>query len=194
MDIHFGALATVSLNLLNCGDKMRIFYAVTFTDETKDALVSYRDLIANNSIKGRFTERGNFHLTIEFIGQVSAGDLEEHMNVLEALTITPFDLTASFIGSFKKRDREIVWMGLEKNKILNELQKQVCTTLVEHGFDVENRKYRPHITLGRQVLMTGGLDELIIEPLFIKPYSVALMESKRVGDRLVYEPLAELLL
>lgn len=49
---------------------MRVFFAVTFNQKTKEKLLEYRDVVANQSIKGRFTNPNNFHLTLEFIGEV----------------------------------------------------------------------------------------------------------------------------
>ena len=170
---------------------MRVFYAVTFSKSTKEAIVAYRDMIANSSVKGRFTDKNNFHLTLVYIGEVSQVELEGYLVILENLDIGRLNLTASYIGSFKRRDREMLWMGLEKNQALLTLHKQLTAALKAHGFEGEDRKYAPHITLGRQVLMIGGLEDLVIDPLHITPYSIALMESKRVGERLIYEPVAE---
>ena len=171
---------------------MRVFYAVTFSEETKKSLVAYRDLMANKSIKGRFTVMENFHLTLAFIGEVPGDTLEDLLVVLGELTLAPFQLEGTYIGAFEKKNRRILWMGLENNKVLKSLQKQLVGILTSLDIPLETRKYKPHITLGRQVLLAADLEELVIEPLHIIPKGIALMESKRVGDRLVYEPLAEL--
>lgn len=34
---------------------MRVFIALTFDDKTKEKITRYKDLVANNAIKGRFT-------------------------------------------------------------------------------------------------------------------------------------------
>ncbi len=44
---------------------MRVFYAVTFYEETKEKLIEYKNIVVNNSVKGRFTNKNNFHLTLE---------------------------------------------------------------------------------------------------------------------------------
>ncbi|MCS4454542.1 hypothetical protein JQ038_07195 [Clostridium botulinum] len=49
---------------------MRVFYAVTFYEEAKEKLIEYKNIVVNNSVKGRFTNKNNFHLTLEFIGEV----------------------------------------------------------------------------------------------------------------------------
>jgi len=173
---------------------MRIFYAVTLSPETKEALIPYRDIVANSSVKGRFVDKDNFHLTLEFIGEVNQKALSEHIEILEGMSTHRFQLEASFIASFQKRDRHVVWMGLDISPTLSEIHRELVGRLKDHGFEVEKRKYKPHITLGRQVLLLGNLEELVIAPLKIKPHSIALMESKRVGGRLRYLPIIEQLL
>ncbi len=176
---------------------MRIFYALTFSEETKKALSLYRDGVANISQKGHFTDSDNFHMTLEFIGEVPNGDIDMYLEVLNELRLTDMMIEASFIGRFqngKKKDRHIVWMGIEPNSAVSKTHKQLHRCLAEQDCDVEQRKFTPHITLGRQVILHEPLESLIIEPLKIKPNGIALMESKRVGDHLVYVPVAERLL
>lgn len=176
------------------GDGMRLFYAVTFTDAIKAAIVPYRDMIADNSLKGRFVAKENFHVTLEFIGEVSLAELGAYIKVLESIRVPEMRLHASYIGSFKKQAKEIIWMGFEVNPGLNELQRFLVEQLKNIGFEPAQHHFRPHITLGRQVILLGDLQQLVISPLYIKPHSIALMESKRVGGRLVYEPVAEILM
>ncbi len=170
---------------------MRLFYAVTFSNETKEVLVTYRDMIANNSIKGRFTTKANFHLTLSFIGEVPEHALDRYLSILEGLEVERVVLSANFIGAFSKRQGEVIWMGLEKNLVLDRLHKQLKKHLIVQGMVIEERKFAPHITLGRQVHIPVSLENLIIEPLDFSPRSVALMESKREHGSLVYEVIEE---
>ncbi len=173
---------------------MRLFYAVTFTDGTKEALIPYRDMIADSSLKGRFVAKENFHLTLEFVGEVSLAGLTLYIKVLESLKVPELSLQASYIGSFKKQNKEVVWMGIGLNPGLNELQEFLVEQLKDRGFEPIQHHYKPHITFGRQVMLLGNLEELVIAPLNIKPHSIALMESKKVGGKLMYQSVAEILL
>ncbi|EPY2304781.1 RNA 2',3'-cyclic phosphodiesterase [Clostridium sporogenes] len=173
---------------------MRVFYAVTFQEETKEKLIEYKNLVSNNSVKGRFTNKNNFHLTLEFIGEVDEKKLSLLANILYKLQNPPKELITSHIGSFKRRDKDIIWLGIEENKELITLQRNLRNLLINNGFKIENRKYRPHITIGREIVTKDFIDKNIFSPIKIPIASIALMESKRFNGQLVYEPLEEIII
>ncbi|MCV3262912.1 hypothetical protein OGZ01_08170 [Vibrio harveyi] len=55
----------------------------------------------------------------------------------------------------------------------------------------ESRTYVPHITLARHVEKQAPLDEVLISPLTIPIYSIALMESKTIEGQLSYQVIEE---
>ncbi|KOR27057.1 RNA 2',3'-cyclic phosphodiesterase [Clostridium sp. L74] len=173
---------------------MRVFYAITFHEETKEKLVEYKNVIASNSVKGKFTNKNNFHLTLEFIGEVDEKRLSLLKNVLYKLRQHPKEIIVSHIGLFKRRDKEIIWLGIEENKELMTLQRELRNLLISNGFRVEDRKYKPHITIGREIVRQNSIDKNIFEPLHIPIHSIALMESKRINNELVYKPIEEKIL
>ncbi|MCY6483834.1 RNA 2',3'-cyclic phosphodiesterase [Clostridium aestuarii] len=173
---------------------MRVFYAVTFNQETKEKLLEYRNIVANQSIKGKFTNPNNFHLTLEFIGEVDEKQLKLLINLLYQLQDYPEQLIFSCIGSFKRKNKEIIWLGIEKNKELMKLQRELRDLLIKNEFEVDNRKYKPHITIGRQIVRVDSMHEIDVEPMQVPIKSIALMESKRVNGELIYEPLKEIIL
>lgn len=192
---------------------MRVFYALTFEEADKKKMVAYRDMLADKAIKGRFTRWENFHLTLAFIGEVSPSKLTELIDILyetaedgrandldghepddhhknNTISLSA-SVRASYIGSFRRREREILWLGIDRNKELKQLEKKLAARLRSEGYAIEQRKYTPHITLGRQVLLEESVSDMMIEPKVLPVRSIALMESKRVGDVLVYEPIEE---
>ncbi len=172
---------------------MRVFYAVTFHKETKEKMYQYQKIVTNNSIKGRFTNPNNFHITLEFIGEVNQVKLCLLINVLHQLQHRPQKLVVSSIGSFKRQNKEIVWLGTEMNMELINLHKELRELLTKNGFDTDKRDYKPHITIGRQVVRTNPEGETAVEPILAPIRSIALMESKRVNDQLIYEPVEEII-
>ena len=173
---------------------MRVFYAVTFQEETKEKVIEYKNLVSNNSVKGRFTNKNNFHLTLEFIGEVDEKELSLLTNILYKLQNPPKELITSHIGSFKRRDKDIIWLGIEENKELITLQRNLRNLLINNGFKIENRKYKPHITIGREIVTKCPIEKNIFSPIKIPIASIALMESKRFNEQLVYEPLEEIII
>ncbi|WMJ82042.1 RNA 2',3'-cyclic phosphodiesterase [Clostridium sp. MB40-C1] len=172
---------------------MRVFYAVTFDEKIKEKFSECRDIVSKHSIKGTFTNTNNFHLTLEFIGQVDEKQLRLLINVLQKLKNLPKELDVSNIGSFKRGNKEIIWCGIEENKELMKLQEQLRNLLIKNGFSIDNRKYKPHITIGRQIVRVDSTKELIVEPMQAPIRSIALMESKKINNQLIYEVLREII-
>lgn len=170
---------------------MRVFYALTLTSDSKQSITPLRDSLANNAVKGRFTREENYHLTLEFIGNINHGELSEYIVILNSLGAAPESLVIEHYGAFKRRDREIIWLGIKKDKVLTLLQKQLRMLLKQNDMPNEQRKYTPHITIGRQVLMHGSIEDMMIKPIELKVHSIALMESKNVDGVLRYEPIEE---
>lgn len=172
---------------------MRIFYALTFKNEDQNKIGHYRDIAANHIIKGRYTAIKNIHMTLAFVGEVPQSDVMAYEEILEELHLMPLTLDCRHLGTFKKKSKEILWLGTEKNPSLLDLEKQLRKALKNEGLSFDDRKFIPHITLGREIKSTYDISQLVIAPLKIKPKGVALMISHRVHDELIYEPLMEIL-
>ncbi|MGI6188811.1 MAG: RNA 2',3'-cyclic phosphodiesterase [Clostridiales bacterium] len=176
---------------------MRIFVAVEFEQHTKDHLYSIQKHIMNHSTSGNFTRPENFHLTLKFIGEVQPSFVKEITAAISeaAKECSPFKLCLGGLGNFRRGSRMIVWVGL-KGELdrLNHLYSRLETSLSDIGIARETRKYSPHITLGRQVALSGDFSKLAkdISPdcnSVIEVSRITLMESTRKDGRLTYVPL-----
>lgn len=170
---------------------MRIFYAITLSDKTKMKMAHYRDELCKYTTKGRFTSTENFHLTLEFIGEVKQSDLPMYEEILDHLYVDNLNMTIDHIGLFKKKKGDVLWLGLKKNPELTRLQNNLKMLLETYEVSVEARKYHPHITLGRQVNLSITASDYVFPPMELEAKSIALMISHRVNDKLLYEPIYE---
>lgn len=173
---------------------MRIFYALTFEENIKEKINYFTETVANHALKGRFISQNNIHLTLHFIGEVSPEDLDMYEQILHDLPTEKLTLQSTFIGAFKKKNRNVIWLGLEKNTQYNEIVKEIQQYLEANDVIVDKRKNHPHITLGRQVLLDMNLSDFVIPIIELPVKSIALMVSHRVHDQLTYEPIYERLL
>jgi len=171
---------------------MRVFYAVTFKEKTKKDLKKIKDIIENNSKKGRFSYYKNYHITLEFIGEVDSDKLILLKNILKELKSFPDVLIFDKIGNFIRRGGDIVWLGIEENTTLNELNTELKILLENKGFETDGRKFTPHLTIGRKVLMESSYETIHLHEIKAKVNSIALMESKRLKGKLVYEAVEEI--
>ena len=167
---------------------MRLFIAVLFDEKTVDRLAALRDALHDCcSGAGSFVPRENLHLTLEFLGECSPAERDRVISVMEEMSFAPFPVVMDRIGFFARPDGDIWWAGAEESEQLMKLQRDLHRALLDEGFHLEKRRYRPHITLGRRVVTTMRSGR--IEPIEGSIESVSLMLSERIGGRMAYTPL-----
>lgn len=178
---------------------MRVFTAITLPQGEKAYLEELQNQIIPYSLRGNYTAFDNFHLTLRFIGELqqSKADIVKAMEQAAA-EIHGFTLETGKLGSFTKKNKLILWLGLTPSKELNELYNKLEENMAQQGFQKEPRPYRPHITLGREVVLSRGF-ERIKDDLFYRQEKfsvedITLMESTRVDGKLAYVPLHKVLL
>ena len=177
---------------------MRLFIAINFNDIVKTQLDQLTTKIKKNTRTGTFTRKENFHLTLVFLGEVEKPDrVMEAMNkTMEEITRERFSLSIENIGRFSRKEGDLYWVGIQRNQRLNEIQKVLTKHLKLEGFVLEEREFKPHLTLGRKISFHSEeekkklLEQL--EPIAKIETSVdriSLMKSERIKEKLVYTEL-----
>lgn len=172
---------------------MRLFYAITLPEPVKDALAGFSACLRDLSDKGRFTDRDNFHLTLAFLGEVSPDRLEQAYDAMRSVSCGSFPLSFSDFGRFHRGTREIWWVGVDASDALNHMQAQLAAAVRLAGFALADQPYRPHLTLGRDILPKPGADPRPLAgdlpSLSMRVGTISLMESARINGRLAYTPI-----
>ena len=167
---------------------MRLFTAICFEEEVKNALSLAADL-AKTLSGGNFTEKENFHLTLVFIGETER--LQDIENALSKIDFPAFDFAINKTGSFEKG---IFWAGTEENPSLQKLYEKIREELSAIGIETEEREYVPHITLARKFLAPENADLSPVEELLPKEKQraerISLMKSERVDGVLRYTEIS----
>ncbi len=161
---------------------MRLFVAINFNDETRARLLALRDELRSRSVRGNFSAPENLHLTLAFIGEVSPKKVDKIEAILETVAFKPFDVSINRLGTFSRGT--LWWAGLREDKPLMDLQHEIEHKLALCGFEMDGRKYNPHITLGREVVT--DVSPWRIEPFGETVTSVELMKSERIDGKLTY--------
>ncbi len=162
---------------------MRLFIAINFNDETKQKLIESIQTIKRHTDKGNFTKQENLHLTLVFIGETNkVSTVKAAMDKIDAHS---FRLTIGNIGKFSRGGGDIYWAKADKHPTLAGIQRQLTDNLRHAGFEMENRDYVPHITLGREVVLRGNP---VFDPidLSVDVSKISLMKSERKGGMLAY--------
>jgi 2'-5' RNA ligase len=81
------------------------------------------------------------------------------------------------------------WIGLKENKALSDLQGDLTRNLQQIGFRLENRKYVPHVTIGREVKLRSGYVQLEVPKANFNLKNIELMKSERMNGKLIYTPV-----
>lgn len=170
---------------------MRLFIAVDFNSKEKDSLADIIASFEGHSIKGNFTRPENLHLTIIFLGQTN--NLADIKGGMDEVLASAFTLHLKGVGRFRRRGGDIYWIGVEDNKMLQNIYEQLYSSLTSKGFVLEKRRFKPHLTIGREVVMKKDFAAADFESEFgtirIDVTKISLMRSKRVRGRLIYTPI-----
>ena len=167
---------------------MRLFLAIELDEPTKDSLAQAADALRQCSIRGNFTRRENFHLTLVFLGETDrAAAVRKAMHEVQA---APFTLCIRGSGVFRRSGGDIYWAGVEKDPALMDLYTALFNALVRQGFHPEDRPYTPHLTLGREVVLKKGASDFPqIKEMHVKVNAITLMRSDRIQGKLTYTPV-----
>ncbi|ERJ12915.1 RNA 2',3'-cyclic phosphodiesterase [Haloplasma contractile] len=173
---------------------MRVFLAIEFSDEVKNYLSTVQNTVKIGCKKGNFTLYDHFHLTLRFIGDTDEKGIDHLCDLIDHVSkeFGPFSIRLSDIGSFNKGRKEIVWVGVGDGVIeLEQLVNCIEAQIESFGFPRERRKYRPHITIARQVEFKEltVLNQVPVYKEEIKVDTISLMQSHRKNGKLVYTPL-----
>ncbi|ADY55344.1 2'-5' RNA ligase [Syntrophobotulus glycolicus DSM 8271] len=166
---------------------MRLFLAINFDAQTKEHILAVQGRLREAG-RGSFSHPENLHLTLAFLGEVEPRREAAAREALDSTAVPPMKLIFDHAGRFRREGGDIWWLGLGTNKALITLQKELSAHLQGKGFILENRRFSPHITLARQVLLHKALDEsqLLGIPFGTEADTVSLMLSERVNGKLTY--------
>lgn len=164
---------------------VKLFIAVNFNDKVKEKIFKKIELIKEVSLKGRFVEKENLHLTLVFLGEVDDDLLPRIIEITEKIQGSTFNLELSGLGKFQRKEGDILWLGVVENPSLNHMVNQLETSLRENGLPIEKRPYIPHITLGRKVRLKNSILDLNFN-IETGVDSIEVMESTSRNGKLEY--------
>jgi 2'-5' RNA ligase len=176
--------------------KIRIFIAIDFDKDTKSYFEDIKNELEGYCIKGRFTHIDNFHLTLQFIGELEQNSILSLLSAMQECISKhdTFSLTVDKLGSFKKGNSNLLWIGMKNSRNLVEVYKNLGLALNHEKIPFDEKPLKPHVTLGRQIILNKELSELVqllpVANLIIPVNNITLMESTHVNGKLTYTPIS----
>lgn len=133
---------------------MRVFIAIDLPEGVRGALdrvqAGLRTACAHSEYI-RWTRAEGIHLTLKFLGEISADQV--HAVTAALRRIGPFETFPAEVKGFgffpDARHPRVLWAGIDAPSALRELAERVDAALVKLDFPPEQRAFRPHLTLAR---------------------------------------------
>ena len=178
--------------------KIRSFISLDLPLSLRHELSGHAKLIAGQDKrqKIRWLPPENYHLTLVFLGEVESAILSGLKfaleQKLEAAESVP--LTISAITPFPFSRPRIATALVEQTTELLQLQRVLLNCVRKFGITPENRRFVPHVTLGRLKPHAGKtIDFQVRNILFYGiAQSVTLFQSELASSGAIHTALAEI--
>ena len=111
---------------------------------------SFKALLGAENIK--WVDPANIHITLAFLGDTEEKRIKNLGKMLKESCsgFREFDFLLAGTGVFKNYwDPRVIWVGIKSQEKLSRLYDKIVNGLNETGFGIEERQFRPHLTLGR---------------------------------------------
>lgn len=176
---------------------MRLFLATNFTELFLQSYALLRDKLIDIFPDIKWIKPQNVHMTLNFLGNIESSRINRIIDVLDTLKYHSFDFeTNSTIGAFPNRRKpRVLWLGVSQQTAANliNLKKMVDSNLVKIDFNLEKRRYNPHLTLARIPQNFNWQDDywpqiqsLNLEIVNANIFSFELMESTLTQKGAIY--------
>lgn len=173
---------------------LRLFVAIPLSDEVKTELAHAQQSLMRQFRRSQvnWVAPENFHITVQFIGDVVEEKVAQLQEALHSVRCEPFALELGQVSAFPHPKRpQILVVETSTHPSLFVLHRRVANALLSQGLPIDTKKFTPHITLGRVKVASETLSgvEIPVEPIRIEVGEFVLMESFLGTLGAHYEPV-----
>lgn len=179
--------------------ELRLFVALPIPGEMRSKIAFRIGQMKKTASFRKWVHPEDLHITLYFLGECSQRTGECVKERLEELapTVHPFRLKLGALGFFgAPQCPRILWSGVGGElDALQKLQREVVSRLSPLGFPVENRPFRPHLTLARNCrqrdFSLDGMEALWLEDVERPEWEVRriVLYRSHLGRTPMYEPV-----
>lgn len=154
---------------MSSAETIRSFLAVDLPDAERQRAFAVSKRLRKAGVRVSWIPPERMHLTLRFLGEVTPDTISMITEQLENqyTAAEPFPLRLEGVGAFPhNRAPRIVWAGLAPLEGPLESVQAIAEAAAWHaGLPQENKRFRPHLTLGRvkDSKKAGALSPLIEE-------------------------------
>jgi 2'-5' RNA ligase len=131
---------------------LRSFIAIELPETVKSAFAELQGELKKTGADIRWVKPENIHLTLKFLGDIEEESTGSIIHVIKGTCsrFEPLTLEIRGVGVFPNaKSPRVIWAGVNCNTALAEIRNSIEEGLSSLGFDRDNRKFSPHLTLGR---------------------------------------------
>ncbi|MEX2119755.1 MAG: RNA 2',3'-cyclic phosphodiesterase [Pirellulales bacterium] len=132
---------------------LRTFVAVEASSEVRSRAAQLIERLGRTAAKVKWVEPHNMHFTLKFLGDVELLDVPRVCQAVAGAVagLPAFEVVAHGAGAFPGAERpRTVWLGVDQGaEAMVDLHAAVESGLLLLGFRCEQRRFRPHLTIGR---------------------------------------------
>jgi 2'-5' RNA ligase len=133
--------------------RIRTFIAVDIAKPIRDRTIALQETLARTGTEVNWVEPQNLHVTLLFLGEVDNREVPRVCQLVAGCTQkhAAFPMSVETVGCFPNPRRpRVVWVGIgEGAEPLCAIHDALEVALQDLGYRREERRYTPHITLGR---------------------------------------------
>jgi RNA 2',3'-cyclic 3'-phosphodiesterase len=178
---------------------IRTFICIELPQTVQALLAKFQDSLKRLGADVSWVEPSNIHLTLKFLGDVPEPMLATLSSIVEkaAFSTVPFELQVNGAGFFPNlRAPRVLWVAIQPvPQQLQDLQEWIDVELFKLGIAREDRKFSPHLTIGRvksprnlQALVSA-MHKLDISSEIVTAREVTVMKSDLRPTGALYTPI-----
>jgi RNA 2',3'-cyclic 3'-phosphodiesterase len=178
---------------------VRVFVALELSPALRAGILRLAETLSRKGVRASWPRDETLHLTLKFVGDVEEADLPDLVEAVRraASRCSPFTFETRGAGAFPSPRRpRVVWVGVVPTDALFDLQSGVEHELAALGVPREERRWSPHITVGRIRDPEGcgdfekTLAALRVPEETVAAHEVLIMKSVLSPSGAIHEPIA----
>ena len=130
---------------------MRIFIALDIDENIRSRIEVFMHGVNGFAPDARWVRIESLHVTLKFIGNKSAEEVEDIKQALARITVGAIEISVRGYGFFPTpKAPRVFWIGVETGPQLAALAKSVDEVTAALGIPKEEHAFSPHLTLARR--------------------------------------------
>ncbi|MEE8320863.1 MAG: RNA 2',3'-cyclic phosphodiesterase [Gammaproteobacteria bacterium] len=159
----------------------RLFFALWPDHETRERIAAVSKMLPEKC--GRRVPAANLHITLVFLGNIDEQQCRDVQQAASEISSRSFTLKLDRAGKWSRS--KVIWLAHTTiPEELTSLVAELNESAINCRIQIENRPYRPHVTLARKV--RGPVPPLDIEPFEWAIKSFALVQSETLPQGAQY--------